>query len=51
VRPFPDNESAASLALNVNASGEARVKTTVPLTPEQVDEATQRAVTFRPPGL
>jgi uncharacterized protein with GYD domain len=48
---LPDNESAASLALIVNASGGARVKTTVLLTPEQVDEATQRAVTFRPPGL
>ena len=48
---LPDNESAASLALIVNASGGARVKTTVLLTPEQVDEATERAVTFRPPGL
>ena len=48
---LPDNESAASLALIVNASGGARVKTTVLLTPEKVDEATERAVTFRPPGL
>jgi hypothetical protein len=27
------------------------VKTTVLLTPEQVDEAASRAVTYRPPGL
>jgi uncharacterized protein with GYD domain len=48
---LPDNESAASLALIINASGGARVQTTVLLTPEQVDEAAHSAVTYRPPGL
>jgi hypothetical protein len=28
-----------------------KVKTTVLLTPEQIDEAADRAVTYRPPGL
>ena len=34
-----------------NAAGGATVKTTVLLTPEQVDEAANRAVSYRPPGL
>ena len=48
---LPDDQAAAALALVVNASGGATVKTTVLLTPEQIDEAANRAVTFRPPGL
>ena len=43
---LPDNEAAAA----VNASGGATVKTTVLLTPEQVDEAAKRSVDYRPPG-
>jgi uncharacterized protein with GYD domain len=48
---LPDDEAAAALSLIANASGGATVRTTVLLTPEQVDEAANRAVTFRPPGL
>lgn len=48
---LPDDEAAAAVALIANASGGATVKTTVLLTPEQVDEAANRAVTYRPPGL
>jgi uncharacterized protein with GYD domain len=48
---LPDDQAAAALALIVNASGAATVNTTVLLTPEEVDEAASRAVTFRPPGL
>jgi uncharacterized protein with GYD domain len=48
---LPDDEAAAALALIINASGGATVKTTVLLTPEQVDEASDRAVSYRPPGL
>ena len=47
---LPDNEAAAAVALAVNASGGATVKTTVLLTPEQVDEAAKRSVDYRPPG-
>ena len=47
---LPDNEAAAAVALTVNASGAAAVKTTVLLTPEQVDEAARRSVEYRPPG-
>src|SRR5215207_10087020 len=47
---LPDNEAAAAVALAVNAAGGATVKTTVLLTPEQVDEAAKRSVEYRPPG-
>jgi uncharacterized protein with GYD domain len=48
---LPDDEAAAAVSLIENAAGGATVKTTVLLTPEQVDEAANRAVTYRPPGL
>jgi uncharacterized protein with GYD domain len=47
---LPDNESAASVALTVNAAGGATVKTVVLLTPEEVDAAAKRSVDYRPPG-
>jgi uncharacterized protein with GYD domain len=47
---LPDNESAAAVALTVNSSGGAVVKTTVLLTPEEVDAAAKRSVDYRPPG-
>ncbi len=50
IADLPDNESAAAVALTVNAAGGATVKTTVLLTPEDVDAAAQRSVDYRPPG-
>ena len=47
---LPDNVSTAAFALTVNASGAARVKTTVLLTPEEVDQATKKSIDYRPPG-
>ena len=47
---LPDNESAAAVALTVNAAGGAVVKTAVLLTPEEVDAAARRSVDYRPPG-
>jgi uncharacterized protein with GYD domain len=47
---LPDNESAAAVALTVNAAGGAVVKTVVLLTPEEVDAAAKRSVDYRPPG-
>ncbi len=46
----PDHVSAATIALKINASGAAKVKTVVLLTPEQIDEATKINVSYRPPG-
>ena len=47
---LPDNESAAAIALTVNAAGGATTKTIALLTPEEVDAAAQRSVDYRPPG-
>ena len=46
----PDNESAAAVAISVNAAGGAVTKTTVLLTPDEVDAAAQKSVGYRPPG-
>jgi uncharacterized protein with GYD domain len=47
---FPDNQSAAALALAVNGSGAVASRTVVLLTPEDVDAAARRSVQYRPPG-
>jgi uncharacterized protein with GYD domain len=47
---LPDNESAAAVALRVNAAGGATIRTVVLLTPEEVDAAAKRSVEYRPPG-
>jgi hypothetical protein len=38
---FPDN---------VNASGDAKAKVTVLLTPEEIDQATKKTAEYGPPG-
>jgi uncharacterized protein with GYD domain len=50
IADLPDNESATAVALTVNASGAVNVRTTVLLTPEEVDAAAKRSVDYRPPG-
>ena len=47
---LPDNVSTTAFALIVNASGAVKVKTTVLLTPEEVDQATKKSIAYRPPG-
>jgi uncharacterized protein with GYD domain len=47
---LPDNETATAIALTVNASGAVAVKTTVLLTPEEVDAAARRSAPYRAPG-
>ncbi len=47
---LPDNASAAAIALTVNAAGAAHTRTSVLLTPEEVDQATRKTVRYRPPG-
>ncbi len=37
-------------ALVVNATGTVTIKTTVLMTPEEVDEAAQKVPDYRPPG-
>jgi uncharacterized protein with GYD domain len=47
---LPDNASAAAVSLVVNGSGAAHTKTTVLLTPEEIDQATRKTIRYRPPG-
>ncbi len=47
---LPDNEAATAMALTVGASGAVGVRTTVLLTPEEVDSAIKKSPTYRPPG-
>ena len=47
---LPDNKAAAAVALVVNAAGAVRTKTTVLLTPDEVDAAAKLSVGYRPPG-
>jgi uncharacterized protein with GYD domain len=46
----PDHETMAAIALTVSATGTIRTRATVLLTPEQIDEAAKKHVTFRAPG-
>ncbi|HLC28401.1 MAG TPA: GYD domain-containing protein [Dehalococcoidia bacterium] len=46
----PDNVTAAAVALTVGASGAVTLKTTVLMTPEEVDQATKKSPAYRAPG-
>jgi len=50
IADLPDTETAAAVALTVNASGLVGLKTTLLLTPEDVDAAAKQSVDYRPPG-
>jgi uncharacterized protein with GYD domain len=50
VADLPDNAAAAALALTVSSSGAATVETLVLLTPEEIDAAVQKGVSYTPPG-
>jgi uncharacterized protein with GYD domain len=47
---LPDSVTATAIALAVSQSGAAAVKTVVLISPEDMDEATKKAVDYRPPG-
>ena len=47
---LPDNVSASAFSLLVAAGGGATLKTTVLITPEEVDQATKKTIAYRPPG-
>ena len=50
IADLPDTKAATAMALTVNAAGGATTKTVALLTPEEVDDAAQRAVEYRAPG-
>jgi uncharacterized protein with GYD domain len=47
---LPDNVATTAVALTVNAAGGATTKMTPLISAEEVDEAAQRSVEYRPPG-
>ncbi len=47
---LPDNESAAAVALAVNAAGAVTIKTVALLTPEEIDAAAKLSVAYHAPG-
>ena len=50
IAEMPDNVSAAAFSMTVAAAGVAVAKTTVLLTPEEIDPVAAKAVAYRPPG-
>jgi uncharacterized protein with GYD domain len=46
----PDNMSVAAVSMAIAAAGGFRGHTTVLLTPEEMDQAAKKAITYRPPG-
>lgn len=46
---LPSNADMAALAGTVAASGAVKIETVVLLTPAEIDEATKKKVTYRPP--
>ena len=47
---LPDNVSANAVSLVINRTGVVHLKTTVLMTPEEVDQAIGRQVDYRAPG-
>ena len=47
---LPDSVTAIAASLAVNASGSVALKTTVLITPEEMDSAAQQTINYRPPG-
>ena len=50
VLDFPDDADALALVLKESESGLVRTKTTVLITPEEMDAASKKNVDFRPAG-
>jgi uncharacterized protein with GYD domain len=47
---LPDNATAAAIGLTVSGSGAVRTRTTVLLTPEEIDQARGRTIDYKAPG-
>jgi uncharacterized protein with GYD domain len=50
IMDVPDNATAAAMALTAAASGAVTIKTTLLMTPEEVDQATKKSPAYRAPG-
>ncbi len=47
---MPDHATMSAFSLAVNATGMVTIKTTVLMTPEDIDEAAKKTPDYRPPG-
>jgi uncharacterized protein with GYD domain len=47
---MPDTASAAAASLTVNAGGGIKLRTIVLISPEEMDAAANKGVSYRPPG-
>ena len=47
---LPDNVATTAFSFAINAGGAFKGKTVVLLTPEEIDQATEKTVDYRPPG-
>ena len=47
---LPDNASVAAASITLAASGAATGKTTVLITPEEMDQAAKKSIKYRAPG-
>ena len=50
IMDLPDAQSAAAISLAINAAGGAEASVTALLTPEEIDAACKKSVTYRAPG-
>ena len=50
IADLPDNVTAAAISLMVSTAGTGSVKVTVLLTPEEIDRAAKKTLSYRPPG-
>jgi len=46
----PDHATIAATSVAINASGAVRTKTVVLLTPEEIDQAVKKGISYRAPG-
>jgi uncharacterized protein with GYD domain len=50
IADFPDAVSAAALSVAIGTTGAARCRTTMLLTPSEMDEAASKSTAYRAPG-
>jgi uncharacterized protein with GYD domain len=50
ISDLPDQTAALAISLTINASGAVKGRSTLLVTPEEIDAAAKKSVSYRPPG-
>ena len=50
IAEFPDTATAVAMSLVVNASGAVSLRSTLLVSPEELDAAAKKAIAYSPPG-